>query len=529
MSHGNPGSTRNQVVLDRFRHRFARETKYGEALLKYLVRSECGIWRFEPDKDDPRRWWLNVTLPQYVAEMFDAHAEIQLIYAEYDRIEPRLFELVQQRIRSNARLDSGLMFVASLDPRVRALTRRRRGEFAAIEFLLTDLAADSPDIRNRMSSVLTSVDHYDITAPIRAASGFFGRRAERDQIIAAIERRQSVGIFGLRKAGKTSLMNLVSDLRREAGKPVVWLDISGVTGADDFRGRVLDGMFQAAQVTEREGSMPRLRTFSRRGVLTTDNALVRQNWLRDVEVLAEFIGATIELFIDEVDQLFPVRSYLGEQEATQLLVALTQLRGMIQGARPGAEIVLICAGVDPAIFETPLLPNGADNLLYKLVRLHYLAPMSRDEMAEMVRDLGRRMGVRVRDHRVIDFLDAEYGGHPLLTRKACSLAAMDRPRNEVPWNMTIDAVEMATNATGSGTPLQQAAEILESFGKWFPGEAAVLHQLWSSDAEEMEFARELIYEDSGQIAHAAPYGLVWEDSLQPRIRAVKRAVSSGSH
>ncbi|WIX82878.1 hypothetical protein QRX50_19935 [Amycolatopsis carbonis] len=460
--------------------------------------------------------------------MFDAHAEIQLVYVEYKQVEPRLLEQVQQRIRSNARLDPGLMVIAGLDPLVDALTRRRRGEFAAINLLLTDLATDAPDIRNRMSSVLTSVDHYDITAPVRAASGFFGRRAERDQIIAAIERRQSVGIFGLRKAGKTSLMNLVSDLRREAGKPVVWLDISGVTGADDFRGRVLEGMFTAAKASAGEGSMPRLRTISRRGEVTTDSALVRQSWLRDVEVLAEFIGVTVELFIDEVDQLFPVRSYLGEQEAAQLFVALTQLRGMIQGARPGAEIVLVCAGVDPAIFETPLLPNGTDNLLYKLVRLHYLAPLSRDEMAEMVRDLGRRMGVRVRDYRVIDFLYAEYGGHPLLTRKACSLAAMDRPRGEVPWNMTVEAVEVATNTTGSGTPLQQAAEILESFGGWFPGEAALLQQLWSSDTEEAEFARELIQEDVSQIAHAAPYGLLWQDTLQPRIRAVKRAVGSVS-
>ena len=84
----------------------------------------------------------------------------------------------------------------------------------------------------------------------------------------------------------------------------------------------------------------------------------------------------------------------------------------------------------------------------------------------MVRDLGRRMGVRVRDHQVIDFLFAEYGGHALLTRKGCSLAASERPRDEVPWHMTLADVETASNATGSGTPLQQAVEILESFGEW---------------------------------------------------------------
>jgi hypothetical protein len=523
---GGLGRTENQAALADYKRRFGAGTRHGEALLSYLLRSDCGVWRCEQDRQDPRRWWLNITLPNHVAEMFDAHAEIQLVYVEYDRVEPRLLELVQQRIRGNARLDPGLMMIASLDPQVGALTRRRRGEFAAIDFLLTDIGTEAPDIRHRMSSVLTSVDHYDFSNPVRDSSGFFGRRTEVDQIVAAIERRQSVGIFGLRKTGKTSLMNFVSGHRRDASKPVIWLDISGVTGADDFRSRVLEGVHAAAVGDGESGTaLPKLRTISRAGILTSDTAAIRQNWLRDLESLAQYVGTPVELFIDEVDQLLPTRSYLGEEEASQLLIALTQLRGMIQGARPGAEIVLVCAGVNPAIFERPLLPNGTDNLLYKLVRLTYLAPLSRDEMAEMVRDLGRRMGVRVRDHEVIDFLFAEYGGHALLTRKACSLATSERPREEVPWHMTLADVEAASNATGSGMPLQQAAEILESFGEWFPEEATMLHELWSSDADTGAVARELIREDPEQVAHAAPYGLLWQDTLHARIRAVHRSVS----
>lgn len=519
-------ATENQSALEVYKRRFADATQHGKSLLSYLSRSGCGVWRCEQDRADPRRWWLNVTLPNHVAEMFDAHAEIQLVYVEYQHVEPRLFELVQQRIRGNARVDPGLMLIASLDPQVGALTRRRRGEFAAIDFLLTELGTDAPDIRHRMSTVLTSVDHYDYSTPVRDPSGFFGRCTEFDQIIAAIQRGQSVGIFGLRKTGKTSLMNFVSGHRRDAGKPVIWLDISGLTGADDFRGRVLEGFFSAAAGKGRSSAvaLPTLRTLSRNGSTIANTAAVRQNWLRDLEALAEYIDSPVELFIDEVDQLLPTRSYLGETEANQLLIAFTQLRGMIQGARLGAEVVLVCAGVNPAIFERPLLPNGTDNLLYKLVRLTYLAPLSRDEMAEMVRDLGRRMGVRVRDSQVIDFLFVEYGGHALLTRKACSLAASNRPRDEVPWHMRLADVEAAADATGPLTPRQQAAEILESFSEWFPDEATMLYELWSPDEKTEEAARELISEDPGQVTHAAPYGLLWQNTLDARIRAVQRSV-----
>ena len=511
--------TLNQARLAEFRARFLRETRYGTQLVDYLERSDCDIWRYGADPYDRRRWWLNITLNKNVAEMFDAHLEIQLVYAEYDRVEPRLFELVQQSIRKNARVDPGLFLVASLDPEVGRLARRRRGEFAVIDLLLNELGPSAPEIRKRMADVLTSVDHFDVTAPIKDPSGFFGRRTEFEQIIAALDRGQSVGIFGLRKTGKTSLMNYVIGRRVDAGRSVAKLDISGLSGADEFRRRVVESAFKTLPA---KASL-RLRSISSSGESKGSVEDLRLRWLGDVEAIANYHGR-IELFIDEIDQAYPVRSYLGESEASQLLVALTQLRGMIQSADSESGIVLVCAGTDPALFERPLLNSGADNLLYKLVRLMFLSPMNRDEMAEMVRDLGRRMGIRIRDHKVIDYLYDEYGGHPLLTRKVCSLAASSRTPDEVPWHMPLHVVEGASAARGEGTPFQQAGEILESYREWFPDEAELLYALWSSDNEERQVARLLIADNDATLIHAAPYGLLVGNTLEPRIRAVERFV-----
>lgn len=101
----------------------------------------------------------------HVAEMFDAHLEAQLVYAEYEDVEPRLLELVQRRITKNARLDRGLFIVASLDRNVSRLLRRRRGEFAGLALYLGELGTGSADIRHRMTEVLTAVDRC-ITVPI---------------------------------------------------------------------------------------------------------------------------------------------------------------------------------------------------------------------------------------------------------------------------------------------------------------------------------------------------------------------------
>ncbi|MBI3224367.1 MAG: hypothetical protein HYZ39_04830 [Mycolicibacterium cosmeticum] len=523
-SPNNRGRTLNQARLAEFKEKFFAHTRHGQQLVDYLTRSGCGIWRYEADPFDSRRWWLNITLSSYVAEMFDAHLEIQLVYVEFERVEPRLFELVQQRIRKDARVDPGLFIVASLDPEVARLARRRRGEFAVIDLLLGALEPDVPEIRLRMSEILTSVDHFDITAPIKDPSGFFGRKAEYDRMISAIERGQSVGVFGLRKTGKTSLLNYVIGRRQESGRSVVKIDISGLSGADDFKRRTVEGAVKAVRDSDSR-PLPRLRTLTATGEPKGGADSLRSYWLRDVESITEHCGR-LEIFIDEIDQAYPPRSYLGIEEATQILIALTQLRGMIQSADPDSGIVLVCAGTDPALFERPLLSTGADNLLYKVVRLMFLSPMSREEMAEMVRDLARRMGIRIRDHQVVDFLYDEYGGHPLLSRKACSVATMVRPPGEVPWHMPLDAVVRAADARGDGTPFQQAGEILESYTEWFPDEADVLRALWSPDFDERELARLIIEEDGDRVRHAVPYGLLIPDATKARVRAVERFVNA---
>lgn len=119
--------TARQEDLERYKARFRTEARFGTELLSYLERSRCGVWRCEKDQADPRRWWLNITLQARVAEMFDAHLEIQLVYVEYEEVEPRLLELVQRKISRNARVDRGLFMIASLDTDVVRLLKRRRG------------------------------------------------------------------------------------------------------------------------------------------------------------------------------------------------------------------------------------------------------------------------------------------------------------------------------------------------------------------------------------------------------------------
>ncbi len=511
------GHTRNQQLLAEHRQRFARSTRRGHEVLEFFRQNECEIFRYESDVQS--RWWLNVVLPARISEMFDTHLEVLCMYTEYETVEPRTLGVLQQRLRRDARTDPEFAILFSRDSNLGRLAERRRGEFAMLALNLDDFANDGRDLRSHMTEVLTALDHYDFTFPVREPSGFFGRRQELDNLQFALGRGQPVGLFGLRKAGKTSLLNFVQLQRQEAGRPVVRLDMSEVSSADEFRLELLKRT--AARVVEAGKRLPKLRMLTRELALKVEGEALRLGWLDELGGLLSALPSPLELIIDEIDQAYPDRSSLDKGEAQGLFVALTQLRGLIQRRDSEQQngLVILCAGVDPAIFERPLI-DRRDNLLYKMVRLEFLAPMERDEMAEMVRGLGKRMALRYRDKGAIDFLFDEYGGHPLLTRKACSSATDKRPKNEVPWDVPVGALETAAALRGRKTPAEQAADVLDSFREWFPEEAELLRLLWSEDESDTRMAREMLDDDALSGEHIKAYGLAHDD-WSPRIRALR--------
>lgn len=517
-------STHNQQVLAGHKAKFERMVSGGKEFNKLLREMGAEPYRFVEDPKDARRWWIYITLPEHVRETFDLHLEVLCLSAAYERVEPRTLDIIADRLRKGeARLDPDFAILLTPDEGAENLVRRRRGQLPILTVDANALIEHGAPIslRERIAQVMVTHDHYDLTKPITEPAAFYGRRAEVRQLDFALDRGQSVGIFGLRKAGKTSLLNYVEKHRAEQGKPVIRLDVSGLS-AEQFQLGLLVECHKLVRAAS--GSAPRLTSLTRDG-RPHPVASISTHWLNDLDILLDGLPGRLELFIDEIDQAWPGgRSNLDEEEARALQRCLTQLRGVIQRreAEGKDSIGIVCAGVDPAIFERPLL-DGRDNLLYKFVRLSFLSPMKKDEMQEMVRSLGRRMGLRYRDPATIDFLFREFGGHPLLTRKACSAAAGTRPDDVIPWHVPLEALQETLHRRGPNTPRTEVADVLKSFADWFGDEAAMLPLLWSEDLDEQRDAREWAESEPDMAAHLMLYGIT-DENWAPRIHAMREHV-----
>lgn len=503
------GKTANQQVLDENIANFRKVYKHAVPLLEYLKRDEVQIVRVEKGKQG--RWSVFCVLPASTREMFDIDREVLVLATDYEKVEPRVLADLQRQLRENARVDDQLAVLVTADENAHRLTGQRAGETAILPLNALELPAGVAKFRVALAEMLTSVDHFNVTTPVSSPSAFFGRDRDIASVRHCMDRGQHVGIFGLRKAGKSSLLNRVAAIQRDRGWAVARLDLNEFFGAPTrFRSEIVRSL--TTEATRLGWRAPRLQSLE-----FVRGDTVRAFWLRDLETVLDGLEgmsiAGVALVIDEIDTALPGRTLAVSEEEDELglLRVLAQLRAVVQRRQSGEAVapVVLSAGVDPALFEQPTIKRLA-NPLYQFATVHFIEPLDRDELQAMVRTLGKRTGMRFRAHELIDELYAEYGGHALLTRQACSHIHRNRPRGVVPYQVTPDDINAAISAKGPGTPAAHALDIPGSFEEWFPEEGEAVAAILEGRTPA-----------SHSIEHAIAYGLLLPDG-RVRMRALTR-------
>ena len=82
------------------------------------------------------------------------------------------------------------------------------------------------------------------------------------------------------------------------------------------------------------------------------------------------------------------------------------------------RICFVVAGVSPYLVELDLI-NEVQNPVFAIVKPIMLTGVSLDDLSTMIRRIGRQMGLDF-DDKAIAYIYSHYGGHPLLSRLACS-------------------------------------------------------------------------------------------------------------
>ena len=335
-----------------------------------------------------------------------------------------------EQLNNNARDKVGIFFYHDIPDamfRVRMTEVRLRDHFILIPIPFAAVYTGSVD-NNMATGLLTKfVDRYMPGADLfddRNAIGdtlsFFGRTALLHKLEEELRRNQGVGIFGLRKSGKTSLMIQLGFAMQEY--PVVQIDLQTNGrklrfGAELFNQIInhLDKLLRKRNPNAEVSFQPFERDVPAADLTTDFFRLV----LAFAKALAESgYKLPILCFLDEVERILPTESDPPER-AEEFNAFFGVLRALSQEAR---QLSLLIADVHPDCNrinqwnQTDIPTNPVFNFFKEV----FLSPFSLDETKNMLNSIGNLMNIKF-DEETLNSIYSASGGHPFVARQLGSL------------------------------------------------------------------------------------------------------------
>jgi len=240
---------------------------------------------------------------------------------------------------------------------------------------------------------------------------FFGREREIGLLNQNIEDGRSVGIFGLRKCGKTSLLYQLKSIRKN--DLVAYVDPES-SPLNDCKWLCWKAIQEWVKQEAKFGKILSLAKYQFEENIPEFFDVLKK-FSSDLRILISEIPseAKLVLMIDEIEKIIPTN----DEEWKYSLEFFRFLRGVAQESQ--GKFVVIITGANPAICEMGQW-HGKDNPVFQFFEEMYLPLLPENECKEMIITLGKGMGIDWEE----DALRAVYeltGGHPFITRRLCSV------------------------------------------------------------------------------------------------------------
>lgn len=354
-------------------------------------------------------------------EMFNIDREMVLLFSPYENFEPRTLDAIAKATARHQalRIERICSVLVSKDPdvtrKLKDLLKNDQEAQIVIPFAYGEVCLGESDpyfFRNRFIEHFYARDLFASESPLRKDLYFFGRTDLVHSLINRHRSNQVSGLFGLRKTGKTSV---IFGVQRGLQK------VDGVSAFIDCQTPAFHRLrwnhalhFVLMEVRRQNGLDVRLGQVDE--YTETQAALLFEKHLRR---MSEQLGSkTIMLIFDEVENITPTVSPSEQwREGGDFVLFWQTVRSLFQASSGLFSYLLV--GTNPLCVELPTI-GKTDNPLFAQVPLEYIQGFDVPQTREMVRRLGRIMGLKF-DELVYGKLTEDCGGHPYLMRHICSV------------------------------------------------------------------------------------------------------------
>ncbi|MBR3059217.1 MAG: ATP-binding protein [Oscillospiraceae bacterium] len=364
----------------------------------------------------------------------------------------------------------------------------------------------------RLRAFLYERDLFGVASPLRDDVLFFGK--SRFDVISELYGKylqgEHGGLFGLRRIGKTSILNLLRNRVEQNGGIAIYLDCTKYYHLkwNMLLHQIVNEIYIKYSIGSYEtpvGFLPDGFSLISEANYTEDTASL--SFETDLKSIHHCLNnRRILLIFDEIERISfgtsPSKHWSEENDA---LFFWDALRSISQTDTSIFSFVI--AGVNPKCIEDSKI-NGQTNPIFNALTPQYITLFDYDDVKTMVSAIGGHLGLFFEEEVYSKLVD-DYGGHPFLTRQVCSKINADVLNNKEHRPFCVSKYSYEKQAPDYRSKLegviQQILGVLEDF---YPPEYELLKVLALDGSAA--FKKKLSFGDSS-IAHLLGYCLITRD------------------
>ncbi len=435
-----------------------------------------------------------------IESAFGMTREVMFFYSPYPDLQNRTFKAARRTIANLDReVTPDIIFLWSPDPRL----REKLDDWSSHSFLAIplDIESGAPPISfvSLIRDYIFTRDLFYETTPVQG-DNFFGRRQLLQSLRDDVKNQRVAGLFGLRKAGKKSVLSELSHSISGPENIVLLRDLESLPSPPK------DPVPQLVQ--ELVGDLSaQLETrsidFKELGKLIDKPDLAQfKSALQAVMRKLNQSGIAVVVLLDEIEYLTPSdRIDIHEGPMTTISQFLGVLRSLVQ---ENENFTFLLSGLTSAIVEDGRL-YGRPNPLFSWAKAHYLAPFERYEADDLALSLGRKMGIEIQESALSALFEAS-GGHAFLYRHLASLVVSKLPV-DVFSRIIVRRDVLHVQTDWHRLIAGNMREMLDHVRRYYPDEAFLLDVL-RDEPEEFE---SLSVMSQSALGHLLSLGLIIRD------------------
>lgn len=354
----------------------------------------------------------------FMTNLIGIEREIVAIISSYSDFDARTLDSIKRvyEINSEYRLDKLCGIVISKDKNIIKIienySKRELESQVLIPYTFSEvLKGDTYLSRNKFKTYFFTRDLFAYESPLKTDLYFFGRNDLIHSLLDRHNRNLNSGLFGLRKTGKTSIVFSIIRLLDSNENTFAFIDCED-TGFHIKRwNEALH--YVILELCKNNIGINNLHSYED---YTPSNAsLCFQEDLK--QIYSTTCNKKVLLIFDEIENITFEKSPSAHWNDDNDFVLFWQT---IRSAyhKLNNVFTFLIVGTNPICIERASI-KLLDNPIFNMVHVDYINGLSFDQTKDMVRTLGRIMGLRL-DETLYAKLIEDFGGHPFLIRQFCS-------------------------------------------------------------------------------------------------------------